>query len=130
MLTIELRDLETLYPTLSSDEKGSDSSDQTGEADPLVTDGERSEGAEELDKASPSPTHTPDSGSALSGGEIPVSEINENAEGSEDAPPGEETLRSSSLSDTSDNASESDLEAQAAARALLLAKAKVRSENS
>lgn len=129
MLIIELRDLETLYPTLSSDEKGSDNSDQTGETDPLVSEGERSEGAEGQCKISSSPTPTPDNGSALSS-EIPVSEINENAEDSKDAPRGEEALGSSSLSDTGDSASEGDLEAQGAARALLLAKAKVSAENS
>jgi hypothetical protein len=130
VLTIELRDLETLYPTLS-EKMGSDSSDMTGEADPTVSDEDRSGSAEEQGNTSPSPTSTPDSGSAVSG-ELPVSDVNEDAYAEDlgDASQAEDAdaVGSSSLSDSSESPSESELEAQEAARALLIAKAKVRAE--
>lgn len=129
MLNIELRDLETLYPTLCAEERVSDSDEGTGEADPSVSSEERSRGAEEPGETSPSPTPTPDSGSAVSG-ESPVSEPDEGAEDPGGAPHDEGAVGSSSLSDTSGGPSESDLEAQEAARALLITKAKVRAEQS
>jgi hypothetical protein len=127
VLTTELRDLETLYPTLS-EETGSNSGDMTGVADPSVSDEDRSGVAEDQGKTSPSPTPTPDSGAAVSG-ELPISDINEDAdaEDSGDASQADDAdaVGSSSPSDSSESPSESELEAQQAARALLITKAKV-----